>query len=82
MKNTNHIIIEEAQFFEDLEVYGSANGTEYLHRAVTPTELEDMGATAIGKAHAQGKTNAWDNLVSAGAKLGLDRSDFERVAHS
>ena len=55
-------------FFEDLEVYGSANGTEYLHRAITPTEIEDMGATAIGKAHAQGKTNAWDNIVSAGER--------------
>ena len=54
-------------FFEELEILGSANGTEYLHRAITPYEIEDMGATAIGKAHDAGGGKILD-LVSKGER--------------
>ena len=53
-------------FFEDLAVMGSANGTEYTTRAVTNYEIEDMGGTAIGKAHDAARKNKIHQLANAG----------------
>ena len=36
-------------FFQELAELGSANGTEYLARAVTSTDVEDIGQTAVGR---------------------------------
>lgn len=53
-------------FFEDLAVMGSANGTEYLTRAVTNYEIEDLGGTAIGKAHDAARKGKVFQLANAG----------------
>ena len=53
-------------FFEDLAVMGSANGTEYLSRGVTNYEIEDMGGTAIGKAHDAARKQKVFQLANAG----------------
>ena len=36
-------------FFQELAELGSANGTEYLARAVTTSDIEDIGQTAVGR---------------------------------
>ncbi len=53
-------------FFEDLAVMGSSNGTEYLARGVTNYEIEDMGGTAIGKAHDAARKQKIFQLSNAG----------------
>jgi|MDTC01.3.fsa_nt_gb hypothetical protein len=54
-------------FFDDFAVMGSANGMEHISRAITTTEIEDMGATAIGQIRNSSK-GTFNNVTSVGEK--------------
>jgi len=46
-------------FFEDMATVLSTNGTEHISRGITNYEIEDMGATAVGKMHDAGRGKIW-----------------------
>ena len=55
-------------FFEDFAVANSTNGTEFWSRAHTNYEIEDLGGTAIGKAHDMSRKNKLLQLGNLGER--------------